>query len=215
MITLGCLGYALIFDQEDSDEFGDRPRFEELKKGGDRGDEGGDRGNDERDRDDDGDRDDEDGWEDVFESIGTYALIAGAIAFSWFAMKRTITSKFQPLKKLAKWTFKVHYFIGWVAVITTAIHATYFLWTDFNGEHTWDGIASLLPLLALAVYGWIMIKSRQKLLLRRIHVSLAILWLVALAVHAGGEFIQITVITVLVWSLIWIWNAVMKKGSSL
>jgi Ca2+/Na+ antiporter len=130
---------------------------------------------------------------------------------TWLVMKRMMKTKFVPLKWASKFTFKIHYWIGWIAVILTAAHATYWLITSFNHRHTWDGISATITIFALAVYGWMMIKSRQKKFMRKLHLTLAIVFLAVLFFHAGEELIQAVIIMLLAWLFVYVVNKYTSK----
>lgn len=148
---------------------------------------------------DDHESDEDGGLGDLLETAGQVAVFAGLFSFAWFMMKRQIKTKVPLVKELVKWNYKLHDWVGWLAVVLVAAHATYFIWTKFNERGTWDGIAATIPLLALAGYGYAMRKSRQKPIMRKIHFSLAVAFLVAMLFHAGGTVIQATVLSAFVY----------------
>jgi predicted ferric reductase len=149
---------------------------------------------------------------ELFKFAGQVAVFAGLFSFVWIMMKRQIKTKVGLVKQLVKWNYQFHDWVGWLAVVLVAAHATYFLWTKFNERGTWDGIAATLPLLALAGYGYVMKKSRDKKIMRKIHFSLAVAFLVAMLFHAGGTVIQATVLTVFVYGGIVVFKKVVERG---
>jgi hypothetical protein len=180
---------------------GDRAKFEQMKANGqlpqDFRDGGPDGGG---------------GYRDWMKTAGQVAVFAGLFSFVWIMMKRQIKTKVGLVKQLVKWNYKFHDWVGWLAVVLVAAHATYFIWTKFNERGTWDGIAATIPLLALAGYGYVMKKSREKKMMRKIHFSLAVAFLVAMIFHAGGTVIQATVLTALAYGAIIVFKKVAERG---
>jgi cytochrome b561 len=140
---------------------------------------------------------------DIFLTLGTLALISGAISFSWFLLRKKLKSTSIPIKKLAKIFNVAHNYTGWIALVFIAIHGTYYLITKLNDSKIFSGLAAFLLILTLAIYGYKM-KRKPNRFMRKTHFLLSLLWLVALVVHAGGTFIQVAAITLMIWAIIWI-----------
>lgn len=140
---------------------------------------------------------------DIFITLGTIGIISGAISFSWFFLKKKLKSPSTPIKKLAK-IFKIaHYYTGWIALVFIAIHGTYYLITKLNDSNIFSGLAAFILILTLAIYGYMM-KRKPNKFMRKTHFLLSLLSLVALVVHAGGTFIQVAALTLMIWAIIWI-----------
>jgi hypothetical protein len=138
-----------------------------------------------------------------FKLLGTIALVCGAISFSWLRFKKKLTSSALPIKKLGKLLYVIHTYTGWAALIIIAVHGGYYLITKLNDDKIFTGLAAFLLLAALAGYGYMIGKVRNRNI-RKVHFLLSFVWIVVLAFHAGGAFITTTVITLLLWGFIWI-----------
>jgi hypothetical protein len=138
-----------------------------------------------------------------FMTLGTFAVISGAISFSWFRFKKKLNSPSRFIKKLAKIFYVIHTYAGWIALVLIVVHGGYFLITRLNDSNIFSGLAAFFLILALAIYGWLM-KRKPNKLMRKTHFLLSLLWLLVLIVHAGGTFIAIAIITLMVWGIIWI-----------
>jgi hypothetical protein len=149
-----------------------------------------------------------------FLTLGTIALVCGAISFSWLRFKNKLTSPSQPIKRLAKLLYKVHTYTGWIACLLILAHGTYFMITKFQDNKIYTGLAAFLILAALAVYGWLIKRVRNKDM-RRIHFLLSNLWLVVLLLHAGGSFIMTVAVTLLFWAIIWFMELRSKRRNSM
>jgi ABC-type Fe3+ transport system permease subunit len=136
-----------------------------------------------------------------FTLFGNIAIACGAVSYWWFLFKKMLTSPSKPLKKIAKRIYSIHTYMGWAALVLVIIHGAYYLITDLQNTKLFTGIAAFLLLLALAMYGWLYRRVRNKFM-RTSHFILGNAWLVALLVHAGGFFIFMVVITVLLWCVI-------------
>jgi hypothetical protein len=138
-----------------------------------------------------------------FTTLGTFAVISGAISFSWFRFKKKLKSPSLFIKKLAKIFYVAHTYAGWIALVLIGVHGGYFLITRLNDSNILSGLAAFFLNLTLAIYGWF-IKRKPNKFMRKTHFLLSILWLLVLIVHAGGTFIAIAIITLMVWGIIWI-----------
>jgi hypothetical protein len=145
----------------------------------------------------------------IFNNLGNMAIICGAVSYLWFIFKKRLTSPSKPVKKMAKTLIKVHHYMGWAALILTIVHGAYYL-TDVENNKYLTGIAGFLLLLALAGYGWLIKRVRNKFM-KTSHLVLSNLWLIALLVHAGGFFILVTGGTLLVWAFVWIVELAIKQ----
>jgi hypothetical protein len=148
---------------------------------------------------------------DPFKFLGTLAIICGAISFSWFRLKKKLASPSRPIKKLAKIMYAAHTYTGWIALILIVIHGAYYLITKLNDPSIFSGLAAFLLLLALAIYGWLM-KRKPNKQMRKMHFLLSNLWLLALLVHAGGNFILVVAVTLMIWAIIWIIELAAKRA---
>jgi hypothetical protein len=144
-------------------------------------------------------RDGRGGVAGLFNTMGQISIYGGAFAFSWLMMKRMMKTKYAPLKWAAKKTYKLHEWIGWIILALALAHSVYFLFTKFSSNRTWDGIAAIVPLIVLSLYGWVMKKSRNKPIMRKIHLVLAIAFFAALLIHAGGTMVLTLFFMGLAW----------------
>lgn len=157
-------------------------------------------------------RPDEDGGSaGIFKFLGNIAIICGAVSYSWLRFKKTIKSSSQLLKTLGKKIYAAHAFLGWIALILVAIHGGYYLITDFHNQKTETGLAAFLILLTLAIYGWLYKREHNKLM-RNMHFLLSNVWFIVLLLHAGGFFIMVAGIMLLLWAIIWIIQLTVKKS---
>ncbi|MBM7652222.1 hypothetical protein [Neobacillus cucumis] len=139
------------------------------------------------------------GW---MTQVGNVSIFLGTVAFWWFRFKKKMTSKVPFIKKLSKFLYKVHNFVGWTALVLTAVHGAYFLYTKKLGDHDQlSGIAAGLILLTLAMYGYVIRKIKNKWT-RQVHRLLSFAWLIALAFHAGGFFGTCVGASIGLWILI-------------
>lgn len=143
------------------------------------------------------------GAADIFTMLGNIAIFCACISYWWFRYKKKLASPLPIVKKLAKKIYAVHTYTGWIALSLVVIHAVYFLVTDRSNPKLLTGIAASLPMVGLAVYGWLYRKVRHKSM-RNAHFLLSNLLLILLLIHAGGFFILMVVITLASWVGIWI-----------
>jgi hypothetical protein len=139
----------------------------------------------------------------IFLTLGTLAVISGAVSFSWFFLKKKLKSPSILIKKLAKIFNVAHYYTGWIALIFIAIHGTYYLFTKLDDPNIFSGLAAFILILTLAIYGY-KLKRKPNRFIRKTHFLLSLLWIVALVVHTGGTFILVASITLMIWAIIWI-----------
>lgn len=141
---------------------------------------------------------------ELFKTMGTIALMCGAASFSWLYFKKKLKSPLTPVKKLGKLVYSVHTYTGWIALVLVAAHGGYFLVTKLRDGKVYSGLAALLILCAMAVYGWLLKRTRSKQM-RKTHFLLSCLWLPILLLHAGGSFLLTAAGTLGLW--VFIWNA--------
>lgn len=149
----------------------------------------------------------------TFKQLGTFAIICGAISYSWFYLKRKMKSPSNLIKKLGKLLYKVHTYVAWAALILVVAHGTYYIIKDFNNPATLTGISAFIILLTLAMYGWFIKRIRNKFM-RTIHFLLSHVWLVLLVIHAGGHFILPAAITLMIWGIIWLFDLSARKTAA-
>ncbi|MDP4172078.1 MAG: hypothetical protein Q8906_15820 [Bacillota bacterium] len=150
------------------------------------------------------------GFGGLIKQLGTIIIICGAINYSWFYLKRRMKSPLTWVKKTGKYFYKVHTYVGWIALGLTAVHGTYYLLKDFKNPATFTGLAAFVLLLALALYGLFVNRSRVKSI-RKIHFLLTNVWLILLLIHAGGHFILPAAITLLSWGSIALMERMAKQ----
>ncbi|MCP8969301.1 hypothetical protein [Ectobacillus ponti] len=142
------------------------------------------------------------GWKDWMTQVGNVSIFFGAVSFWWFRFRRKLKSPLPWVKKAAKYLYKVHNFAGWTALVLTAVHAAYFLYTKKLGDRDQlSGIAAGLILLTLAGYGYVIRKFKNKWT-RQVHKLMSFAWLIALALHAGGFFGACVGVTIGLWILL-------------
>lgn len=148
----------------------------------------------------DGHRSEGNTGKEIFNTIGNGAILCGAISYLWYLFKKRVASPVPQLKKLTRKLHAVHHYMGYAALAFTILHGVYYL-TDIENHHYLTGIAAFLPLVALAVYGWLMKRIRHPMM-RKLHLQLSNVWLVTLLIHAGGFFILVTASCILIWVII-------------
>ncbi|WCK54909.1 hypothetical protein PP175_02525 [Aneurinibacillus sp. Ricciae_BoGa-3] len=136
-----------------------------------------------------------------FTLFGNIAIACGAISYWWFLFKKKLASPSKPLKKVAKRLYSIHTYTGWAALVFIIIHGGYYLITDFHNSKIFTGLAAFLLLLALALYGWLYKRVRNKFM-RTSHFILGHIWLVALLIHTGGFFIFMVIVTLALWLIV-------------
>ncbi|WP_317983772.1 hypothetical protein [Paenibacillus spiritus] len=143
------------------------------------------------------------GSEEWFKRMGTAVPFLGAASFSWFWVRRKRKSPSAPVRQGARLLSKLHPFLGWAALALIAVHGTYFLLNKPGDSHIYSGLAALVLLAALAAYGVIIRKVRNKWT-RSVHRSLALLWVPALLLHAGGSAVLAVAVTLAAGGLVWL-----------
>jgi hypothetical protein len=138
-----------------------------------------------------------------FRTLGTIAVVCGAVSFTWLRFRKKLTSPSPIVRKLGKLLYKVHTFAGWAALLLIVVHGAYFLLTKPQDSNIYSGLAGLLVLAALAGYG-LFIKRVKKTNLRFVHRLLSFLWLPILLLHAGGSFISTALATLALWGVVWL-----------
>lgn len=133
-----------------------------------------------------------------FSIFGNLAIACGAICYWWLLFKKKLSTPSKPLKKWAKRIYSVHTYTGWAALVLIIIHGGYYLVTDLHNAKILTGVAAFLLMLALAIYGWLFRRVKNKFM-RTSHFILSNIWLVALLIHAGGFFIFMAVFTIVLW----------------
>ncbi|NGM84293.1 hypothetical protein G5B47_17930 [Paenibacillus sp. 7124] len=134
-----------------------------------------------------------------FKLLGTIAVVCGAVSFSWMGFKKKLKSTSLPVRKLGKLLHRVHQFKGWTALVLILVHGAYYLITKLHDDKIFTGLAAFLILLALAGYGWLIKRVRNKWM-RKVHFFLSLIWIPLLLLHAGGSAIVTGVITAVVWA---------------
>lgn len=147
-----------------------------------------------------------------FTLLGNIAIACGAISYWWFLFKKKLISPSKSLKNTAKRLYFIHTYTGWIALILIIIHGGYYLITDLHNPKLLTGIIAFLLLLTLAIYGWLYKRVKNKFM-RTSHFILGNVWLVALLVHAGGFFITMVVVTLVLWGVIRIVDSSSKKAA--
>jgi hypothetical protein len=147
----------------------------------------------------------------TYKTLGNIAIIFAAISFTWLRLKKKRISTSKPIKWLAKFMYSIHTYMGWAALALIAVHGTYFILTDFQKSATKSGLAAFLLLLTLAGYGY-MFRKVKKPIMRKIHFALALSWIVAALIHAGGIIILMSILTLIAWLIIgWVEKATLQK----
>ncbi|OXM82942.1 hypothetical protein CF651_28465 [Paenibacillus rigui] len=141
--------------------------------------------------------------------MGTLAVIFGAVSFFWLRFKKKLTSKSPLVKRLAKGLYKVHQVSGWAALLLVAAHGVYYLITKLHDDKIFSGLAAFAILLAIGGYGWFIRRYRTHPWMRKVHMTLSIVWIPALVLHAGGS----AIITVLVTAVLWGTVGLVEKAS--
>lgn len=136
-----------------------------------------------------------------FTLLGNIAIALGAISYWWFLFKKKLASPSKPLKKWGKRLYSVHTYTGYTALILVIIHGSYYLVTKLNDPKILTGIAAFVIMLALATYGYLYRRVKNKFM-RTSHFMLSNIWLVALFIHAGGFFFFMVVVTIALWAVI-------------
>lgn len=152
------------------------------------------------------------GLSGIFNLLGNLSINLGACCFFWFILKKKLTSPSQMIKKAAKGFFKVHTFVGWTALGFGIVHGVYYLVTDFSNSRTFTGIAAILILLVLGVYGLFIRRVRNKYT-RKAHFLLSSLWIPILMVHAGGSVFAMVIVGLLIWGILWFVDSSSKKST--
>jgi hypothetical protein len=138
-----------------------------------------------------------------FKTLGTIAIVCGALSFTWLLFKNKLTSSSVPIKKLGKLFYTIHTYTGWAALLIVLVHGTYYLITKLNDKSIYTGIAAFLLLFTLAGYGYL-IKRVRNMHMRKVHFLLSFVWIIAIMLHAGGAFITTALITLVIWGFIWL-----------
>ncbi|WP_047152913.1 hypothetical protein [Aneurinibacillus tyrosinisolvens] len=147
-----------------------------------------------------------------FTLLGNAAIACAAMSYWWFLFKKKLTSPSKPLKKIGKRIYSLHTYTGWAALVLIIIHGGYYLITDLHNSKLLTGIAAFLLLLALAIYGWLYRRVRNKFM-RTSHFILSHAWLLILFFHAGGFFIFMAVATLILWGVVRMIDSSAKKNS--
>ncbi|MCH6267341.1 MULTISPECIES: hypothetical protein [Neobacillus] len=127
-------------------------------------------------------REDEGG---IFKLMGNGAILAGALSFSWFLLKKKLKSPFPIVKVGARKAHSLHTYTGWAALALVVIHGGYYLIKEFTKTDNLTGASAFLLLLCLAIYGYVLDRKKKKPI-RSAHFVLSILWIAAVLVHGGG-----------------------------
>ncbi|MGJ7912954.1 hypothetical protein [Neobacillus sp. LXY-1] len=151
---------------------------------------------------------------ELFTLFGNGAILAGALSFSWYLLKKKLKSPFKIVKIVAKKAFSFHTYIGWAALALVAVHGGYFLITDFKNTNNLTGAAAFLLLLSLAIYGYVLQRKKKKSI-RSAHFILSILWIGALLVHGGGFVIAFGVGLAGLFILVTIFEKKLKKPNKM
>lgn len=154
---------------------------------------------------------DEEEGSETFTLLGNIAIAFGALSFWWFLFKKKLGSPNALIKKTGKLLYKVHTFTGYLALILVTVHGGYYLITKFSDVNAKSGLAGFLLLLALAVYGMLYKRVKNKDM-RKTHFVLTNAWLVVLCIHAGGFFFAMIGTTVALWALLWFLSKRAKKS---
>jgi hypothetical protein len=142
----------------------------------------------------------------IFKLLGNISVFVGAFSFLWFLLKKKLKSPFNVIKWTAKKVYKWHTYAGWATLVLVVVHGGYYLIKDFKNTNNLTGSASLLILLFLASYGY-MLNKKKKPLLRAYHFTLSLMWIVAILIHGGGLVIGVGVgMAVLYVGLTWFEN---------
>ncbi|MBL0386446.1 hypothetical protein JJB07_07280 [Tumebacillus sp. ITR2] len=147
---------------------------------------------------------------EIFTLLGNIAIAFGGLSFWWFLFKKKLGTPNNLIKKTGKLLYKVHTYTGYIALILVTIHGGYYLITKFSDAKVKSGLAGFLLLLALAIYGMLFQRVKNKDM-RKTHFVLTNAWLVVLCIHAGGFFFFMICATVVVWGLVWYLSKNAKK----
>ncbi|WP_138494452.1 hypothetical protein [Paenibacillus pinistramenti] len=145
----------------------------------------------------------EQGYGELFKTFGTLSVFLGAAGFCWYWFKKKLKSPSLIVRKIGRLLHALHKPLGWAALLLIAAHGIYFLVTKLQDHKIYSGLAAFVILLALAGYGFFINKIRNRWM-RLVHRSLALLWVPALLLHAGGSAITAVLITLGIGVLIWI-----------
>ncbi|WP_155837207.1 hypothetical protein [Aneurinibacillus terranovensis] len=145
-----------------------------------------------------------------FTLLGNIAIACAAVSYWWFLFKTKLSSPSKPLKKVVKRLYSIHTYTGWSALVLIIIHGGYYLITDLHNSKLLTGVAAFCIMLALAIYGWLYKRVRNKFM-RTSHFILSNIWLLAVFIHAGGFFIVMVVITVVLWVILRIMDSIKDK----
>jgi FtsH-binding integral membrane protein len=150
------------------------------------------------------------GASDIFQLLGYFSIVSGAVCFYWFVLKKKLKSFSQTIKKVGRKVFSVHTYFGWVALLLGTVHGVYYLLTDFDNRRTMTGIVATIILLVLSLYGFFIKRVKNKYI-RKIHLILSFLWIPILLVHGGGITMMMVFLTLISLGLIWMIEKVAKN----
>jgi hypothetical protein len=128
----------------------------------------------------------------IFKLLGNISVFVGAFSYLWFLLKKKLKSPFKVIKWTAKKVYNLHTYAGWATLFLVVVHGGYYLIKDFKNTNNLTGTASLLLLLFLAWYGYILNK-KKKPAWRAYHFTLSLMWIVAILIHGGGLVIGVGV----------------------
>lgn len=142
----------------------------------------------------------EDGGE-LFTTLGTIALYAAALGFSWLWFKKSRKSPSRIVRIIGAKIRLAHTWFGWAALALGAVHGVYLLLTRSDDHRIWSGIASFAILLGIVGYGLFIPRIRNKWM-RLVHRMLGIAWVPIGFIHAGGSMLLAAALTIAIGILV-------------
>ncbi|MCZ8522633.1 MULTISPECIES: hypothetical protein [Paenibacillus] len=138
---------------------------------------------------------------ELFEWLGTAAVVCGAVSFLWLRFKKKLRSPSEFVRTAGGLLRRLHTWMGWTALVLVGVHGVYYLVTKLQDHKIYTGLAAFLILAALAGYGWLMPRIRN-VWMRKVHLLLSLVWIPLLLLHAGGSAILTVAVTAAVWVLV-------------
>lgn len=161
-----------------------------------------DRTYDRIDEDERAEKENEAPYEEVLKWIGKLAVVSGALSLSWYLMKRKRASKIKPVRKVAHLFYRYHLYAGFGALVLVLVHGAFFLVYERLEDDTVTGLIAFLLLVALAIYGLIVNRTRLANH-RKAHFALAVVWAMATVIHAGDAIPLFLFVTGASYGLLW------------
>lgn len=155
----------------------------------------------------------EDKFEDLFENFGNVAILCGMISYSWIIFKKKLKSPSKAVKKWVGKLFALHPYVGGTSLSLAVLHGAFYF-TDIDDEDYFTGIASILLLVTVVIYGWL-IKRIRNPYIRKTHFVMSSLWVIAILIHAG-DFMMLMIVSIgFIWLIItWYEKRQVKKAEA-